>query len=101
MPETTSPKVEMTCLQRLADLVRIEVPFLNSLTASDPEGAAVMLRLLMAHMASASKRVMLVVLLDRVDVELAIRRLGADVCHPAFDNSQLCQPVCQRTDESA
>ena len=67
MPETTSPKVEMTCLQGLADLERIEGPFLNALAASDREGAAVMLRLLLARMASTSKRVMLAMVLDRVD----------------------------------
>ena len=69
MPETTSPKVELTCLQGLADLERIEGPFLNAMAADDPEGAAVMLRLLLAHMASTSKRVMLAMVLDRVDAE--------------------------------
>ena len=69
MPETTSPKVELMCLQGLADLERIEGPFLNALTASDPEGAAVMLRLLLAHMASTSKRVMLAMVLDRLDAD--------------------------------
>ena len=69
MPETTSPKVEMTCLQGLADLDRIEGPFINAMAASDPEGAAVMLRLLMAHMASTSKRLMLAMVLDRLNVE--------------------------------
>ena len=69
MPETTSPKVELTCLQGWADLERIEGPFLNALAASDPEGAAVMLRLLLAHMASTSKRLMLAMVLDRLDVE--------------------------------
>ena len=69
MPETTSPKVVLTCLQGLADLERIEGPFLNALAAGDPEGAAVMLRLLLAHMASTSKRVMLAMVLDRVDAE--------------------------------
>ena len=54
-------KVELSCLQGLADLVRIEGPFLNPMAASDPEGAAVMLRLLLAHMASTSKRVMLAI----------------------------------------
>ena len=69
MPETTSPNVEMTCLQGLADLERIEGPFLNALTAIDPEGAAVMLRLLLAHMASTSKRVMLAMVMDRMDAD--------------------------------
>ena len=39
------------------------------MAASDPEGAAVMLRLLLAHMASTSKRLMLAMVLDRVDAE--------------------------------
>ncbi|WP_114992140.1 hypothetical protein [Synechococcus sp. UW179A] len=69
MPETTSPKVKLTCLQGLADLERIEGQFLNALAASDPEGAAVMLRLLLAHMASTSKRLMLAMVLDRVDAD--------------------------------
>ena len=77
MPETTSPKVEMTCLQGLADLERIEGPFLNALAVSDPEGAAVMLRLLLAHMASTSKRVMLAMVLDRVDAEQRATALKA------------------------
>ena len=54
----------------LADLERIEGPFLNALTASDPEGAAaVMLRSLLARMASTSKRVMLAMVLDHVDAD--------------------------------
>ena len=69
MPEATSPRFELTCLQGLADLERIEGPFINAMAASDPEGAAVMLRLLLAHMASTSKRLMLAMVLDRVDAE--------------------------------
>ncbi len=63
-----APQVELTCLQGLADLERIEGPWLNALAARDPEGA-VMLRLLMAHMASTSKRVMLEMVLNRLDPE--------------------------------
>ena len=77
MPKTTTPCVEMTCLQGLADLDRIEGPFLNALAASDPEGAAAMLRLLLAHMASTSKRVMLAMVLDRVDAEQRATALKA------------------------
>ena len=77
MPKITTTCVEMTCLQGLADLERIEGPFLNALTASDPEGAAVMLRLLLAHMASTSKRVMLAMVLDRVDTEQRATALKA------------------------
>ena len=78
MPKTTTTCVEMTCLQGLADLERIEVPFLNALTASDPEGAAaVMLRLLLAHMASISKRLLGAMVLDRVDAEQRATALKA------------------------
>ncbi|GCE65813.1 hypothetical protein OMCYN_01759 [cyanobiont of Ornithocercus magnificus] len=69
MADRWRQKVEVTGLQGLADLERIEGPFLNALTASDLEGAAVMLRLLLAHMASTSKRVMLAMVLDHLDVE--------------------------------
>ena len=69
MPKITTTCVEMTCLQGLADLERVEGPFLNALAVSDPEGAAVMLRLLLAHMASTSKRLMLAMVLDRLDAE--------------------------------
>ena len=69
MPESPSPHVELTRGEGLADLERIEGPFLNALAASDREGAAVMLRLLLAHMASTSKRVMLAMVLDRVDAD--------------------------------
>ncbi len=33
--------------------------------------------------------------LDRLDVELAVTRLDADVCQAAGDNSPFCQPGCQ------
>ena len=69
MPKITTTCVEMTCLQGLADLERIEGPFINAMAASDPEGAAVMLRLLLAHMASTSKRLMLTMVLDRLDAD--------------------------------
>ena len=69
MPKITTTCVEMTCLQGLADLERIEGPFINAMAASDPEGAAVMLRLLLAHMASTSKRLMWAMVLDRVDAD--------------------------------
>ncbi|QNI56309.1 hypothetical protein SynBIOSE41_03841 [Synechococcus sp. BIOS-E4-1] len=37
MPEATSPRFELTCLQGLADLEHIEGPFLNAMAASEPE----------------------------------------------------------------
>ena len=59
------------------------------------------MHLLLAHLAWNSKRLLGVMVLDRRDVELARAPVGADVCHPAIDNSPFCQPGCQRIDESA
>nr|WP_115095291.1 hypothetical protein [Synechococcus sp. UW106] len=91
MPEATTSDVELTCLQGLADLERLEGSWLEEMQAGDPETVAITLRLLMAHMASMSKRLMGAMVLDRLDVELAITRLDADVCHAAVDNSPFCQ----------
>ncbi len=43
-----SPHVELTCLQGLADLEQLEGPWAEILNAGDPEGAAFIIRLLMA-----------------------------------------------------
>ena len=56
MPKITTTCVEMTCLQGLADLERLEGPWMELIVGGDPEEVAVILRLLMAHMASTSKR---------------------------------------------
>ena len=50
--------VEMTCLQGLADLERLEGPWLDGLATGDPEVAAITMRLLMAHLAWNSKRLL-------------------------------------------
>jgi len=67
--------VEMTYLQGLADLERLEGPWLQEMAMGDPETVAITLRLLLAHMASMSKRLMGAMVLDRLDVELATTRL--------------------------
>ena len=69
MPKITTTCVEMTCLQGLADLERIEGPWMELIVGGDQEGAAVILRLLLAHMASTSKRLLGAMVLDRLDVE--------------------------------
>ena len=69
MPEATTSRVELTCLQGLADLERLEGPWLEELHNGDPETVAITLRLLMAHMASTSKRLMGAMVLDRLDAE--------------------------------
>ena len=61
--------VEMTCLQGLADLERLEGPWLDGLATGDPEVAATTVRLLMAHMAWNSKRLLGAMVLDRLDAE--------------------------------
>jgi len=64
-------KVEMTCLQGLADLERLEGPWLECMGAGEPENAATVMRLMLAHMVVLNKRVMSAMVLDRLDAELA------------------------------
>ena len=75
MPGTAAPNVEMTCLQGLADLERMEGPWIDGLTSGDPEVAATTMRLLLAHLAWNSKRLLGAMVLDRLDVDLATTRL--------------------------
>ena len=75
MPEATTSRVEMTCLQGLADLERLEGPWLDGLATGDPEVAATTVRLLLAHLTWNSKRLLGAMVLDRLDVELATTRL--------------------------
>ena len=55
---TATTNVEMTCLQGLADLARLEGPWLDGLATGDSEVAATMLRLLLAHLTWNSKRLL-------------------------------------------
>ena len=77
MAKITTTCVEMTCLQGLADLERLEGPWVELIAGDDPEGAAVILRLLLAHMASTSKRLLGAMVLDRLDVEEGATALKA------------------------
>ena len=82
MPESTSPHVELTCLQGLADLERLEGPWTEILDAGDPEGAALIIRLLMAHMGVTGKRLLGAMVLDRLDADLLSRDVtGPESCH--------------------
>ena len=63
------PCVELVALKALADLDQLEGSWQSIMVPSDPEGAAVILRLLLAHMASTSKRLLGAMVLDRLDVE--------------------------------
>ena len=69
MPGSATTNVEMTCLQGLADLERLEGPWLDGLATGDPEVAATTVRLLLAHMAWNSKRLLGAMVLDRLDAE--------------------------------
>ena len=91
MPETVSPHVEMTCLQGLADLERLEGPWLDCMGAGEPESTAMVMRLMLAHMAVLNKRVMSAMVLDRLDAELA------DVS--SADLKARCQQGCQQASE--
>ena len=86
MLESTSPHVELTCLQGLADLERLEGPWSEILNAGDPEGAALIIRLLMAHMAMTGKRLLGAMVLDRLDAH-------------DMGNSTGCPKGCPRTTE--
>ena len=59
----------MTCLQGLADLERLEGPWLECIGAGEPESAATVMRLMLAHMVVLNKRVMSAMVLDRLDIE--------------------------------
>ena len=64
MPEANTSHVELTCLQGLADLERLEGPWLEEMRGSDPKTVA-----------TTSKRLMGAMVLDRLDMELATTRL--------------------------
>ena len=82
MPESTSPHVELTFLQGLADLERLEEPWSEILNAGDPEEAALIIRLLMAHMGVTGKRLLGAMVLDRLDADLLSRDVtGPESCH--------------------
>jgi hypothetical protein len=72
MPGTVAPRVEMTCLQGLADLERLEGPWLDCMGAGEPESAATVMRLMLAHMVVLNKRVMSAMVLDRLDAEVSL-----------------------------
>ena len=63
------PCVELVALKALADLDQLERSWQSIMGSSDPKGVALLLRLLLAHMASTSKRLLSAMVLDRLDVE--------------------------------
>ena len=81
MPGTATTNVEMTCLQGLADLERLEGLWLDGLATGDPEVAATTVRLLLDHLAWNSKRLLGAMALDRLDDEsLSTRAEFPDRC---------------------
>ena len=72
MPGSVAPHVAMTSLQGLADLERLEGPWLDCMGAGEPESVATVMRLMLAHMAVLNKRVMSSMVLDRLDIELGL-----------------------------
>ena len=63
------PCVELVALKALADLDQLEGSWQSIMESSDPEGVTLLLRLLLAHMASTSKRLLSAMVLDRLDAE--------------------------------
>ena len=66
---TATTNDEMTCLKGLADLERMEGPWLQGMATSDPETTAAVVRLLLAQMTRTSKRLLGAMVLDRLDAE--------------------------------
>ena len=95
MPGTAMPHVEMTCLQGLADLERLEAPWLHGLATGDLEVASTTVHLLLAQLTWNSKSLLGAMVLDRLDVELATTRLDAH----GIGNSTRCPLGCPQTPE--
>ena len=76
MPEATTSRVELTCLQGLADLERLEGPWAQTMTTGDPEPVATALRLPLAHLTVQSDRLNKAMVLDRLDVVTAPKEVG-------------------------
>ena len=74
MPEIATTNVERTCLQGLADLERLEWPWLDDMATEDSETTGVAMRLLLAHLTWNNKRLLGAMVLDRLDVEMATTR---------------------------
>ena len=69
MPSDKIHCVELVALKALADLDQLEGSWQSIMESSDSEGVAFLLRLLLAHMASTSKRLLSAMVLDRLDAE--------------------------------
>ena len=93
MPGTAKPHVELTCLQGLADLERLEVPWLATIGSGDPEHVATVMRLLLVHLAVTSKRLVQASVLDRLDKATASKAVGGSESGPAPQNGTTFIPL--------
>ena len=90
MPETSAPNVEMTCLQGMADLERLEGPLMDCFGTRDPETTAAAVRLLLTHMTWNSKRLLGAMVLDRMDADLMSTRTDfPDSCQRLVNGADL------------
>ena len=80
------PHVEMTCLQGLADLERLEGPWLETMASGEPETVATVLRLLLAHMRVQSDRLNKAMVLDCLDRATASEAVGRFESGPTPQN---------------
>ena len=71
MPESTTSCVGLTCLHGLADLERLEGPWVETMASGKTEPAATALRLLLAHLTVQSDRLNKAMVLDRLDAVTA------------------------------
>lgn len=70
----------MTCLQGVADLERLEGPWLDCMGAGEPENAAMVMHLMLAHMVVLNKRLMSAMVLDRLDAEISLSTQLSTLC---------------------
>ncbi|MDA7501453.1 hypothetical protein N8478_00835 [bacterium] len=79
----------MTCLPGLADLERLDGPWLECIGAGEPESVATVMRLMLAHMVVLNKRLMSAMVLDRLNMELGMST--------TMSTASGCPPGCPQT----
>ena len=63
------PSDQIPCVELVADLDQLKRSWQSIMESSDPEGVALLLRLLLAHMTTTSNRLLGAMVLDRLNVE--------------------------------
>ena len=69
---------------------KLEGPWLDCMGAGEPENAATVMRLMLAHMVVLNKRVMSAMVLDRLDIELGLPMSWATAPDAHRDLSTVC-----------